>query len=515
MRLEPRWWVPVLTGLAIASVVLVLWRSLVAGEARLVETETQARAAAYASQLQQALSERLEGLERMQKRWQFRRPTRAEWESDAGAYLSDSTLHYALEWIDEDGELQWIIPSSYTDVSLAAGASREEAFQRARETRTTQITGPLDLDIGGRGFLMCMPLYRGDMFEGLLVAAFRFEVVLAAVDLQADDDVISRITVADEVVHEAAVEGGFRSEPVVFDVGGRPWSLELVSHAAAHGHSLAKSLLLIVGLAFAGMAAAFLSRHYTVRGQARALERAHQDLLMRTQQLEAVNRELDGFTYSVSHDLRAPLRAVYGFAQILVEDHGYRLDEEGQRVLHVIQRNVTKMGQLIDDLLRFSRTGRRELERERVDMKKLAEEELAALREEAVERAIEVELPALPAANGDPALLRQVWSNLLSNAVKYTRDRSPAVIEIRGRAENGELVYSVHDNGVGFDPRYAGKLFGVFQRLHKSSEFEGVGVGLALVQRIVARHGGRVWAEAQPERGASFYFTLPRDTAHG
>jgi light-regulated signal transduction histidine kinase (bacteriophytochrome) len=234
----------------------------------------------------------------------------------------------------------------------------------------------------------------------------------------------------------------------------------------------------------------------------------------RTRQLEEANAELDGFTYSVSHDLRAPLRAVDGFARVLVEDHSLQLDEEGKRVLQIIGKNTRKMGQLIDDLLTFARLGRQAIDLAHVDMTALARSVGKEVREPG--RAIDILVGELPAARADVALMRQVLRNLLGNAVKYTRPRAAAVIEVKGRVEEGFFVYTVADNGVGFDPRYANKLFGVFQRLHSASEFEGTGVGLALVQRMVRRHGGWVKAESKLGEGATFSFALPRkDDARG
>ena len=241
-------------------------------------------------------------------------------------------------------------------------------------------------------------------------------------------------------------------------------------------------------------------------GERRAAEKLLQASMA---DLASVNKELEGFSYSVSHDLRAPLRAINGFAGMLVEDHGASLDPEARRYLQVIQDNTRKMGQLIDDLLAFSRLGRKPVDKTDVDLKKMAADVFAEIRPLVPDRAIEFRVGDLPKGPGDPALLHQVLVNLISNAVKYTRSRPSAVIEIGARVEPGELIYFVRDNGVGFDMEYAHKLFGVFQRLHSTSEFEGTGVGLALVQRIIQRHGGRVWGEGKVGEGATFFFTLP------
>ncbi len=233
-----------------------------------------------------------------------------------------------------------------------------------------------------------------------------------------------------------------------------------------------------------------------------------QRVAVRTAQLAAANSELEAFSYSVSHDLRAPLRAVDGFSRILVEDYGPQLPAEARRYLDTIRGGAQRMGTLIDDLLTFSRLSRSELSKRAVDVARLVREVLDDFTALRAGREIELKIGELPVCSGDPALLKQVWINLLSNALKYTRTRRPAVVEIGCERQNGENVYFIRDNGAGFDMRYADKLFGVFQRLHRAEDYEGTGVGLAIVQRVIHRHGGRVWAEAAVERGATFYFTL-------
>lgn len=236
-----------------------------------------------------------------------------------------------------------------------------------------------------------------------------------------------------------------------------------------------------------------------------------QRVAQRTQQLEAANKEMESFSYSVSHDLRTPLRGVVGFTDALIEDHGDELCVEAKRKLGIVHAEGLRMGRLIDDLLSFSRLGRKALQPVEVDMEALVRSSWATVSQLAQGREPELQLGRLPKAQADPALIAQVWINLLSNAVKFSAKREQAVVQVSAITDAREHIYFVRDNGAGFNPKYQDKLFGVFQRLHDSSEFGGTGVGLALVQRIVTRHGGRVWAEGQPNQGATFYFSLPKE----
>lgn len=226
----------------------------------------------------------------------------------------------------------------------------------------------------------------------------------------------------------------------------------------------------------------------------------------------AINNELEAFTYSVSHDLRAPLRSIDGYSKILQEDHGPKMDAEATRLLDIIRNNARRMGQLIDDLLDFSRLGRKELEKSTVNMEALVMHVWQELLAQEKGRKIEFKINHLSEVNGDARMMRQVWINLISNAIKYSKNKEFASIEIGSNIESNRIVYFIRDNGVGFDMKYADKLFGVFQRLHKMQEFEGTGVGLALVHRIVSRHGGKIWAEAHVNRGATFFFYIPTET---
>ncbi len=229
----------------------------------------------------------------------------------------------------------------------------------------------------------------------------------------------------------------------------------------------------------------------------------------RTAELENANKELEAFTYSVSHDLMAPLRIIDGFSQVLLDDYRHKLDADGLQTLQVIKRNATRMGELVNDLLNLARLGRANLVKRSVDMNDIVAAVIDEMRFSTNKLAAMISLKDLKPAECDHVLIKQVWANLLSNAVKYSKNRENPLIEIGCTEQNGQTVYYIKDNGVGFDLQYAGKLFGVFQRLHKPTEFPGTGVGLAIVHRIITRHGGKVWADAKVNEGAVFYFTLP------
>ena len=239
-------------------------------------------------------------------------------------------------------------------------------------------------------------------------------------------------------------------------------------------------------------------------------EDLEQKVKERTSQLESANKELESFSYSVSHDLRSPIRAISGYSTILVDDYADKFDPDGVTILQAIVHNSKRMGELIDDLLAFSKLGRRQVAAVKINMTalvKLVREELLL---EDGENIPEFKQSELPLAKGDQSLIKQVWINLISNAIKYSKYKPKTTIEIGAYEKDNFVVYYVKDNGAGFDMQYYDKLFGVFQRLHSQDEFEGTGIGLAIVQKIVHRHYGKVWAESKLKEGACFYFSLPK-----
>lgn len=334
------------------------------------------------------------------------------------------------------------------------------------------------------------------------------EEALAAIDQQLPSLVlmdVSLVGASDAVATARRIHDRYDVPVVFLAADSAAPTLDQVQHAEVGGWLLppfgGPELRLALELA--------LQRHHTERELRRLNQRLERQVRKLTADLEAARQELEVLSYSVSHDLRAPLRAIDGFADMLAGDYQDRLDEEGCRLLGVVRGQARLMGRLVEALLRFSRLGRHNVQRQEIDQNQLVSEVIDELRRAETGREIQFHVAPLPPARADLFLLRQVWHQLVSNTLKFTRPRATAIIWLGSLAAEQGTVYFVRDNGVGFDMAYAGKLFGIFQRLHGADEYEGIGEGLSLVQRIVHMHGGRVWARAEPERGATFHFLLP------
>jgi PAS domain S-box-containing protein len=305
---------------------------------------------------------------------------------------------------------------------------------------------------------------------------------------------------------EAAAKGRFEEEGARFRKDGSQFWASVIINAVRNTQGE------LIGFSM-------VTRDITARKQAeQSIQKLNAELKQRADLLEVANKELESFSYSVSHDLRAPLRHIHGFVDLLQKNPALETDSSAQRYMGVIAKAAREMGILIDDLLAFSRTGRAEMHPVRIDMNQMVGQIIRDFAMDTEGRTVTWNVKPMSAAPGDPALIRLVWANLIGNAVKYTGPRPDAKIEVgqltgdQDKSDGREFIYYVRDNGVGFDMQYAAKLFGVFQRLHRSEDFEGTGIGLANVQRIILRHGGRVWAEAKVGEGATFFFSLPVTT---
>lgn len=420
-------------------------------------------------------------------------------------------------------------------------ANDRAAMNQARDTGEATATG-MDYVITSQavvgdlsrhpGFFVYLPLYEGgempvsvaerrDAIEGFVVGAFSVDGLLSGVSAGQTNPTVDfevydgRSLDADRLFYDddGTVRGGDSEQNEVFagvrriELGGRPWNLYFAT-LPEFEENFKEGLSAFV-LA-SGLAVSFLLFGITwllVQSRERA-ERASLATEAANRELEATNRELESFSYSVSHDLRAPLRSIDGFSQILLEDYADSLDEDGADYLGRVRAASQRMGNLIDDLLTLSRTARASLRRERVNLGEIAGGVASELRRSDPERDVEFVINGEVRASGDPRLLRVALENLLGNAWKFTARTPGTRIEFGSEWHDGRLAYFVRDNGAGFDMSYAGKLFGAFQRLHSPEEFEGTGIGLATVQRVIRRHGGDVWAEGEVGRGATFYFTL-------
>lgn len=265
----------------------------------------------------------------------------------------------------------------------------------------------------------------------------------------------------------------------------------------------------LVMIVFVMVLVAFLTERIE---KVRTLSQLNDELQKEREKLKAANQELETFAYSVSHDLKVPLRAIDGFSRILEEDYPEELDDEGKRLIDIIRQNTKRMSQLIDDILHLSRAGRQDMVLAKLDLESLFQNAFNELKQSNKGRDIQLDIEPLPAVYGDRALLQQVISNLLANSIKFTATRETTLIEVGFQEGKKEYIFHIKDNGVGFNMKYSDKLFGLFQRLHGQDEFDGTGVGLSIVQRIIRRHGGDIWAEGKVDEGATFYFSLPVQT---
>jgi len=535
-RIPP--WLPIAVGMAVASASAIGWQALLHQERNVIRNIEVRAVEAREREIVLALDERIKALDRMRKRWEERGGTpESEWRADAARYAVDDASMRWIAWVDPAGRMRWIEPSADAAAALAVAADLPNAADTsAAPTGGAPVASPpFNLSDGSKGFALSLPIITDGGLAGSIRGVFDVkDLISAAVSPLLWHDYAIKIEAHGVVLadwgdlQQAIPEFGRGGDIAVENIKWRLWvtptheRLSLINSdipSASLAVGLLLAVLLTLMLHFARkervhahtieMANRALGQEIDQRKLAEEEQRALAGYLhLRTAELQAVNQELEAFAYSVSHDLRAPLRAMDGFSQALVEDYSDKLDAQGRDFLSRISNGSRRMGQLIDDLLRLSRTTRGTVERKNVDLSELARRTVDELRARDPGRQIDfVATPDL-VVEGDSRLLGVAFDNLLGNAWKFTGKNAAAKIEFGVDTRDGGPVYFVRDNGVGFDMAYAGKLFAPFQRLHRQDEFEGTGIGLATVARVVHRHGGKIWAESVLGQGATMFFTL-------
>lgn len=520
-------WIPAFVGLLGVLISLGGWGLLVSERRSQLLAMTEETAAEITRAVELGLDRQMTALSGLQDLWsRFGLRSEPEWMMNVDQRIAQIPGLASVGWIDLDGPRERVAVGGDGPSPPVEIAPNDPRLQSSDMT----IEGPKRDESGTVGYRALLPIRTPDGREGVLVAWFRPDVFLEdLLQARARGYALSvewegeEIYWRDEPSQDSWQRWWRLEESVALPMGGM-WTIRFQPTAwfAAMRLSPVPHYLLAVGLVLSiALAVVAHQLRVTLRqsrflaASNRALEQRGLELesrvVERTGALEDAVSELEAFNYSVSHDLRSPLGAILNFATILNEDYRDRaLDAEGVAILERITRSAWRATDLLEDLLRLSRAGRSALTVEPVEMTTLARESFAQARAAEGEPEVEFLLDPLPDATGDRSLLGDVFVNLFGNALKYSRGREKRTISVRGRITNSECIYEVSDNGHGFDMRFVDKLFHVFERLHSDEAIEGTGVGLAMVSRIIKRHGGRVWAEGEPDVGASFFFTLPR-----
>ncbi|MGH8678100.1 MAG: sensor histidine kinase, partial [Burkholderiales bacterium] len=543
----PRWrWLPYCVGLIVLLASFMLWQGL-GGEA--IE-RAQNETAQALDRTRDVLADRVTGqinlLKRLSQHWSYSDDfsDKRGWDEDGDLVLKHFPNISGLALTDKEFVYRL---TSYRGTSPSMSGRRADfdlhrkrTIDAAVASRQVRVSNSVNLVQGGVGFIIVSPMLRGDKFVGLVLAGVRFSELMQSAAGEYPRGYAFSVT---EFGHElfrypAKSENAFSDyvHSTQIELPGTTWNIQAWpsrEQVSKIGGSLPE-LVLLFGVVTAVLAGATLSMaqlsmarnrqlaEFTHELEAEIAERRHAEervrklnaeledrVQERTSELESMNRELEAFSYSVSHDLRAPLASIAGFSKILADSHAETLGEEGMHYVRRIGSNVTRMGRLIDDLLNLGRVNRAGLKLQEVDLSVLAGNIISQLSEHDPSRRVETRIEDGLRVRADSNLIEIAVGNLLSNAWKFTAKQDPAVIEFGRERRDGREVFYVRDNGVGFDMAFAGKLFGVFQRLHSESEYPGSGVGLVTVRRVLARHHGEVWATAQPGEGAVFSFWLP------
>lgn len=537
-------WLPALVALLGSLASVALWRILLEERGRLLSADAEAVAEGVRLELEERVTGQLGSLRMLASFWGGADgPPLAEssWRRSAALLIRQSEAFEILAWVDPQADRLWRATAGQAPALAEMGSaeSRPEALARAEEER---LVGPIPLDDGSWGYRLVVPARRRGERAGAIIGTVRAADDLSELLSAHAPRYAVRILWDGHAIYshgERPESGRWRfwekRERAELPLGA-VWTVELGPTAAlvaAHIRPL-PHYVLAAGLAISALLAGLLHEARVARTRARSVDATNRELdrqiqekleaeaeirelnrdlearvAERTQELDEAVSDLEAFNYSVSHDLRSPLGAIVNFAALLEEDRGDRLGEDGRGYLRRIQGSADAAIAMMEGLLDFSRMGRRELQRTHVDMEKLVRNTFDEVRAERGPAEAKLAVGALPPVRADAAMLRLVLVNLFANALKFSRHREPPHVAVHAERAEGEVVYTVTDNGAGFDMRYARKLFHVFERLHPGDAYEGTGVGLAIVARIVRRHGGRVWAEGEADRGAAFHFALP------
>lgn len=567
-------------GLAVAAAAALLWQALLAHERAQIRRHLLQETVNLSAEINGVIEHRILALTRMARRWEARRRTpRDEWEADVALYVEHQREYQAIEWVDPSFHVRWIVPlegnEKAQDLNLAFEKRRRIALEAARARREVTVTRTIDLVQGGKGFLVYVPLFFGDTFDGFVLGVLRVPELLdpifnehvalghSMVVFDGEEEIHRR----SDAIRQHEEEWGQETELRLRDV---TWRLRVwpTPERMAKARSPLPQVALVAGLVMALLLSVTIHLMQTARRRAREIQSANQELaaeiaerqwaerelralaqaleqrvIERTSELEASraaalsmmedadearqvaegaeelarqqakdiersNAELEQFAYVASHDLQEPLRMVSSFSQLLACRYQDRLDGDAKEFIAYIVDGAMRMRNLINDLLTFSRVGKTADQFAPTDCEVVLDRTLTDLRPPIEESGAVVRHEPLPTVMGDESQIGQLFQNLIANAIKFRSDRPPEV-RLGAQAKDGEWQFWVRDNGIGIDPQYADRVFVMFQTLHPREEYGGTGIGLAICKRIVERHGGSIWVESLPGKGATFYFTIP------
>ncbi len=535
----PRW-LPIPVAVSVVTATLILWQALIAHEHAQTKHTIESVAFNVKSEISTRMESRILALVRMANRWEVQGEIPGEqWEYNARLYAEHYVGCQRIGWVDPSFHVRWIVPLKGSEAALNLDPSLEEwqqiALEAARDQQVT-VTRVIDLVQGGEGFLVYVPILRDDSFDGFLFSVFRVQELLDTIlgGITSSEYAISVFDGGEEIY--CSTKANWRKDTkwaakTYIELYGTTWHAQIWPSPKLLGELLSPlpKVTLIAGLLTALLLTAIVRFAQSARNRAkasdlanrmleieiverkRAEERSKQlfvSLEQRARELERSNRELEQFAYVASHDLQEPLRMVTSYTQLLAKRYKGKLDGDADEFIAYAVDGAIRMKGLINDLLAYSRVGTRGNPFKLTDIVLALDNASANLQSIIEESAAVVTHDSLPAVMADETQLTQLFQNLIGNAVKFSGNRPPK-IHIGARREDNSWLFSVHDNGIGIDPEYIDRIFVIFQRLHSKTEYPGSGIGLAICKKIVERHGGRIWVESEPDKGSTFYFTIP------